>query len=176
MRGASMQVREVSAGLLGIQQDDAASAICPQLTYRQRLYGFGICFGIGFLIEICSFGMLTALFTGRAGRYAFMYTLGNVVGLSGTFFLCGPRRQCQRMKSERRWIVSVVFVSSMVLTLTMAVIGGFPLRGLLIFVCVLVQWCALAWYTLSFIPFGRAGARRLLRRCLGSVEDGDTGG
>ena len=31
----------------GDKQDDTLDAICPKLTYKQRLYGFGICAGGG---------------------------------------------------------------------------------------------------------------------------------
>merc|ERR1711920_806624 len=116
--------------------------------------GFAACLGVGVLLEICSFGMLSSLLSGKAGRYACIYTLGNIIALSGTMFLAGPHRQCKRMMMEKRWVASLVFVCSMAATLLLAVLQNFPCRGLLILVLVVMQWCALIWYTLSYIPFG----------------------
>jgi len=39
--------------LLGGSEDDSLSdTMCPQLTYRQRLYGWGGCYLIGTLISV----------------------------------------------------------------------------------------------------------------------------
>lgn len=33
-------------------------------------------------------------------------------------------------------------------------------------ICVAVQWCALIWYSASYVPFGRKMLRAFLGRCL----------
>eukprot|EP00913_Durusdinium_trenchii_P010260 g9621.t1 len=107
----------------------------------------------------------------RAGRraklgFAELYTLGNLLALVGTLFLAGPRRQLRRMGREKRWIASLCFVVSMVLTLLVALSPGkWHGRTLILLLLVLVQWAALIWYTLSYIPFGQRTALGALRAC-----------
>ena len=57
-----------------------------QLTRMQRFYGFGICFGAGFLISFLSTFLL---FGGQIGAFAALYTIGNILSLVGTGFLTG---------------------------------------------------------------------------------------
>lgn len=48
---------------------------CPQLTYQQRLYGFGSCFIIGYLITFMSFRFFTDLIDGRPIPFVIVYTV-----------------------------------------------------------------------------------------------------
>ena len=73
--------------------------------------------------------------------------------LASTFFLVGPLRQLKNMTQPTRLIASIVFLGSMALTLY-AVFGiG---SGILAFFCVVIQFLALGWYVLSYIPFARS--------------------
>eukprot|EP00927_Polykrikos_kofoidii_P078854 TRINITY_DN75652_c0_g1_i1.p1 TRINITY_DN75652_c0_g1~~TRINITY_DN75652_c0_g1_i1.p1 ORF type:complete len:274 (+),score=24.44 TRINITY_DN75652_c0_g1_i1:91-822(+) len=147
--------------------EDMASTFCPSLTMKQRVIGFTVCFGIGMLLDLLSFGRLAQLLKGKAGRFAVMYTTGNIIALTGTFFLAGPRRQYQRMSHDSRWVASMIFLISMILTIVVASTDT-TLKGrtLFILVCVVVQWTALVWYGLSYIPFGRRLTWQGIRRCL----------
>ncbi|CAH1767332.1 18650_t:CDS:2 [Entrophospora sp. SA101] len=49
-----------------------------KLSKTQRLYGFGICFALGFFISLVG---TFALITGNLPGFAVLYTLGNVVSL-----------------------------------------------------------------------------------------------
>jgi len=147
---------------------DFSSTLCPTLTIKQRAIGFATCLAIGFLLDLFSFARLAQVFTGHAERYALIYTAGNLTALSGTFFLAGPSRQLARMTTQHRWMASLAFVVSMVLTLIVASVGYFRMKGLIILLLVLIQWVALIWYGLSFIPFGRQMARAVIQRiCCG---------
>jgi hypothetical protein len=55
----------------------------PTLSLKERLIGFGICFGLGFLIQFLSMGSLVGLFLGKTSKFAFLYTLGNIISLLG---------------------------------------------------------------------------------------------
>eukprot|EP00929_Paragymnodinium_shiwhaense_P083631 TRINITY_DN44620_c0_g1_i1.p1 TRINITY_DN44620_c0_g1~~TRINITY_DN44620_c0_g1_i1.p1 ORF type:complete len:231 (+),score=26.24 TRINITY_DN44620_c0_g1_i1:111-803(+) len=150
---------------------DSASTCCPALTIQQRLYGFAICFGIGLLLDLLSVGRLAMILRGKADRFAATYTLGNILTLTGTMFLAGPSRQCSRMMAEKRWVASIVFLTSMVLTLIMANSDYFNGRNLLLLLTVILQWCSLMWYVLSYIPFGRQTAASLIQRCFRCCTD-----
>jgi hypothetical protein len=132
----------------------------PSLSLKERLIGFGICFGVGLLIQFLSMGSLLGLIVGKANKFAFMYTLGNIISLCGTFFLVGPVRQFQNMKDPSRMWTSIIFIGSMVMTLVS--VYTFHSRILTI-IFVIIQFCAYVWYVLSYIPYGRDMCRRCLR-------------
>ncbi|CAG8780560.1 9154_t:CDS:2, partial [Gigaspora rosea] len=124
-----------------------------KLSRTQRLYGFGICFGLGFIISILSTLMLI---TGNIPGFAVLYTskeLSKRIQFS-TGFLVGFAKQIKTMFAPVRWLASTVFIASMVLTLVVAFLlkdAGFVLC---IVMCV-VQFLALFWYCASYIPYGR---------------------
>merc|ERR1719258_655909 len=104
------------------------------------------------------------VFIGRPARFATLYTLGNFAGVLGSFFLAGPAAQCRNMKKKDRALTSFVFLISMVLTF-ITVELNFRGRALAILLLVIVQWAALVWYTLSYIPYGRKIAKKVLKKC-----------
>uniref|UniRef100_A0A0R3W6Z8 Vesicle transport protein n=1 Tax=Taenia asiatica TaxID=60517 RepID=A0A0R3W6Z8_TAEAS len=68
---------------------------------------------------------------------------------ASTFFLMGPVKQCKRMFAESRIVAALLFLVFLVLTIVSAVVT--PL-------CLLfsiLQFLALTWYSLSFIPYAR---------------------
>lgn len=52
--------------------------IFPSLTLKQRVYGFGACFGIGMLL---SFMSTFSLWSGNLTQFAVIYSFGNAVAL-----------------------------------------------------------------------------------------------
>lgn len=148
------------------EEPDVFSRCCPQITLRQRLLGWFCCFGLGLLLQAASFSAVTRALLGHPGRFAVTYTLGNLVALTGTFFLAGPAKQCRNMTKHNRLAASIIFVAAMFLTLFSAEAKPFHGQSLLVMLMVLLQWLALVWYTLSFIPYGRKLSLSVLQRCL----------
>ena len=135
----------------------------PTLTYKQRLYGAGGCFVLGLLLSLLSLGSLVQLFLGNPLPFASKYTLGNLLSLGSAAFLVGPARQARTMFAPSRRLATIAYLGSMAGTLACV----FVLRmGLLALLCILLQSLALGWYTLSYIPYGQAAAKRILRRLL----------
>eukprot|EP00928_Gymnodinium_smaydae_P005859 TRINITY_DN12028_c0_g1_i4.p1 TRINITY_DN12028_c0_g1~~TRINITY_DN12028_c0_g1_i4.p1 ORF type:complete len:152 (-),score=34.42 TRINITY_DN12028_c0_g1_i4:405-860(-) len=66
----------------GGSRESLDDAVCPQLTFRQRLTGFALCFGIGVMLDLCSVGRITAVLRGEMDHFAILYTLGNSVALA----------------------------------------------------------------------------------------------
>lgn len=146
-------MRDMAASWLGASGPQGA---CPQLTFKQRIIGWAVCWGLGIILELGSFGrMVRAAFGGSAAaaRFAGTYSAGNVLALLGTCFLVGPREQLDSMMLEHRIWPSLAFVGSLVLTLIVAC-GHATYHGktLLLLLLVMVQWAALIWYTLSWFP------------------------
>jgi hypothetical protein len=71
-----------------------ATQYCPSLSYKTRLYGFGILLALAWLCGILS-GVV--LFLGQTVVFAVLYTISNIFGLGSTFFLVGPKAQLKKM-------------------------------------------------------------------------------
>ena len=134
--------------------------IFPTLTLRQRIYGWLGCYAGGVLITVMSFGSFRGLLVGKPYRFAILYTVGNLIALMSTMFLVGPKKQWEKMVDSKRKTATLVYLVSMFATLGLCFEA--PDLRILILVAVIVQWLALLWYSLSFIPFGRTVFRRLI--------------
>ena len=85
--------------------------------------------------------------------FAVMYTFGNIFGITSTFFLVGPLKQIKNMCNPNRLIATIVFLASMGMTLFSAL---YLKSAILVILFVIIQFLALFWYTLSYIPGGRS--------------------
>lgn len=131
--------------------------ICPTLTFQQRVIGFFICLSVGVLMEI---GAFMALFQKEFTTFAIVNTLANMVAIGGTMFLSGPKNQVKKMFEQTRIIATCVYLFTMVLTFIVALVIKLDWLTLLV---VLVQYLAMIWYALSYIPY----ARNLVKKCVG---------
>lgn len=127
------------------------------LSREQRLYGFMICCGIGIFLSL-----LSLLFYTNAVKFAICYTLGNIVAIFSTGFLMGFFRQFQNMFRPHRMIATSIYFLMIALTLYAALVLH---NVFLCLICVFLQSCALTWYCLSYIPYGR----KVVRKCLGGL-------
>jgi len=126
------------------------------LTRQQRLYGFVGCLVTGFILSIIGSALL---FLGALGSFALLYALGTVISLVGTGFLMGFFKQLKVMFKPVRIVATIVFLGSIVLVF----IGAFVLRSdLLCIIFVIIEYLAYTWYTLSYIPYARTGALKLI--------------
>ena len=147
--------------------EQLAGGLCPSLTFRQRLYGFALCFCVGVSISVTSLFSFSQLLLGHPMPFAIKYTVGNVLSLVSMCFLVGPNRQLRNMTSSTRWIAALVYLVAMGLTLVSCFVFRTKGGALIVLICIVVQFCAMAWYALSYIPFGR----KLLKSCLRSAVD-----
>ncbi|KAF9570633.1 hypothetical protein EC968_001520 [Mortierella alpina] len=140
--------------------DDSNPLTCLTLNRTQRLYGFGICFVLGFVITILS---TLALATAQLSLFAVFFTLGNVVSLLSTTFLIGPGKQLRTMFAPVRMVASIVFLAMIILTFIVA----FTLKStILCLILCIVQSLALFWYSASYIPYGRAAIKKVVGGCI----------
>lgn len=158
---------------------------CTNLTYKQRMLGFSICFALGTILSLSALNSLGGLLLGNPGPFAFKYTAGNLLAIGSSSFLVGPSKQCRDMLSpERRFVgplepstfvksdvthhpldgcsmASLVYLGTLVGTL----ISVFVIKvQLLSFALVICQFIALTWYMLSYVPYGQQCLRRTLAR------------
>ncbi len=183
MSGALSSMREKASGAfnkaksaVGISSPEPeptvveeVSEMCPQLTYQQRMIGFGACFLIGYLITFSSFNYFEDLIAGNPVPFVIIYTLGNIMSLLSSMFLCGPKRQVQRMFDDKRKITTIVYLSTLAASIIICLIPFDATAKLIILVILLMtQFFSSIWYTLSYIPM----ARRAVLKCF-KKEFGD---
>ncbi|XP_056105448.1 vesicle transport protein SFT2A isoform X1 [Rhinichthys klamathensis goyatoka] len=132
------------------------------LGFTTRLKWFVICFASGIL---CSILGTALLFLPKAGMnlFAVFYTLGNVAAISSTCFLMGPLKQLKRMFEPTRIIATIMMLLCLVLTL--CAVFWWHKKGLAILFCIL-QFLAMTWYSISYIPFARDAVMKCFTSCL----------
>jgi len=144
------------------QDNDEMSEFCPQLTFQQRTIGFGTCFVLGYLITFLSFSFFLDLIAGNPLPFVFLYTIGNVISLLSSMFLCGPRRQFKNMFDDKRKTTTIVYLSALISAIIICFIPfNKALKLTLLLILLIVQLFASTWYSLSYIPF----ARRAVIKC-----------
>ncbi|TCD61420.1 hypothetical protein EIP91_008454 [Steccherinum ochraceum] len=125
------------------------------LTRMQRLYGFGGCLALGFILSILGAALL---FVGQLGSFAILYALGTVVALIGTGFLIGFFKQLKLMFKPVRIVATIIFLGSIGLVF----VGAFVIKSdILCIIFVIIQYLAYTWYTLSYIPYARSAVLKI---------------
>eukprot|EP01041_Mallomonas_annulata_P001652 gene1652-3198_t len=136
-------------------EEDVCS-VCPTLTWKQRVIGCLSFVFIGFVLTFGSTFRVVQLLAGNPAPFAVMYTLGNVIGMCATCFLFGPYSQAKKMMASNRIFATGIYFSMMGITLFLAFYPDpIPLRVILLMLAVILQFLALMWYTISYIPFAR---------------------
>ena len=132
--------------------------------------GFGICFSLGYLITFTSFSFFIDLIEGNPIPFVMIYTIGNILSLLSSMFLCGPKRQFKNMFDEKRRITSIVYLSCLTTTIIIIFVPFGPygsVKLIILVVLLLIQFCASIWYTLSYIPYGRRAFTRFAKGLVG---------
>ena len=141
---------------------------CPDLDLKTRIIGFILSFIIGIFMMISSISQLLTLALGGQRYFAIWYTCGNTVCLSSTFFLMGPKRQCENMMKPERKLTTLILFGSMIACLIMAIIG---ISKIIILVAIAVQFMSLVWYVLSYIPGGQKLCSGCIKRTVIGKQD-----
>ena len=167
------EVTDQTASLLGIQEktameemEEAMCSCCPTMTYQQRIYGYLGCLSLSFLLMLGAATRLVELLQGDPVPFAIFYTAENLTNICASFFLSGPCNQLKRMCDRTRYLATCLYFFCMAATLFFVFFSGLPAAAQLslIFFFIFAQWCALIWYTLSYIPY----AREYLVSCCGT--------
>ena len=159
-RDAIMERMEQQHALIRSAFPPAFAGCLPSLTWKQRLTGCAVCFLIGMLVSVfATFALVTSPTT-----FGVLYTFGNLLSLLSTGFLVGPMRQFKNMFHRKRITATLVFLALLIGTLAVAFGTGSTIGTL---VMVLFQFLALAWYTISYIPYARDVVRKAIGGCFG---------
>ncbi|KAI9504696.1 hypothetical protein GGI25_000653 [Coemansia spiralis] len=133
------------------------------LSWNQRLMAFGFCFVIGLVLSIMG---TVLIFLGNSVGFAVCYSIGNVVSLFGMGFLVGFKRQLKMATAPVRLVAFLLYIGLLVATFVVAFATGI---GVLCLVFAIAQYCALAWYSASYIPFGRKMIKSTCGACASAI-------
>lgn len=136
----------LSTVLAATEGDQENKSLCPTLPWKHRLIGFAASFVVGLVFGIFSW---ISVFLGNYLGFGLMFTLGSISAIAGSFFLAGPLTQAKSMFSEGRWIATLICLGSIILTLMAAI---WLKSGILVIILSLIQFGAMWWYFLSYIP------------------------
>lgn len=129
------------------------------LGWTSRIKGFAICFALGFFFSILGVFCL-AFGPGKGLRlFALFYSLGNITSISSTCFLMGPVNQLKKMFNSTRVLATITALTFLVLTLVSALVVK---KTALTLVCCIIQFLAMTWYSLSYIPYARDAVLKVL--------------
>jgi Got1/Sft2-like family len=145
-------------------------ACLPSLTWRERYLGCGVCMVAGYLLSMGSLWRLGALLTGHPLPFVFNATIGNLLALAGSCFLMGPSAQMSRMWHDQRRIATTAYLGSLLLTLIVAFWHGLFLQSLWLVLLMLIQFIAITWYCLSYIPYAQDAVMGYLSRVMQRTE------
>lgn len=138
------------------------AACFPEMSLSTRVQGFVLFAILGFFSNSLAWVSLSA---GFFWKYAVLMSLGNIMSLCSTMLLMGPRRQAKAMFDETRRVSTIIYLLCLFLTLTVS----FTFRSaILCALCCFIQYAAFAWYSLSYIPYGRQVVSACLTTTFGS--------
>ena len=79
-------------------------------------------------------------------------------------FLSGPKGQWKDMRKETRWVLTLCYLGTLVVTLVLAFVLPDNLK-VLVLISLILQMISYFLYTLSYVPFGRRLLKKLCQ-CL----------
>uniref|UniRef100_A0A0E0K1A9 Vesicle transport protein n=1 Tax=Oryza punctata TaxID=4537 RepID=A0A0E0K1A9_ORYPU len=153
MRGALERAKM----LVGMEVDEESPPPEEQSFFDDRLYGFAICLAAGLT---CTFLSMLVFF--NPVKFGVTFTLGNLMALGSTAFLIGPKRQFDMMLDSVRIYATAVYIASIIIALFCAL---FVHSKLLTLLAIILEFGALVWYSLSYIPFARSVVSKVMTSC-----------
>lgn len=150
----SMDLNSLLPRSVSQSDEDEEESCIPSLSWRERLIGCVSCMIFGYILSFGAFFRIKALMLGNPMPFVVNATVGNIIALCGSCFISGPHAQSKKMFHETRKVATIAYLSSLCLTLLVAFLPV-PGKKFVLLPCMLVQYVAIAWYCLSYIPFAR---------------------
>ncbi|KAL3754180.1 hypothetical protein ACJRO7_001429 [Eucalyptus globulus] len=132
-----------------------SDGICS-LSPMQRVYAFGACLLVGL---VCMF--LSLIVFAKPIKFAVVFTCGNLLAVGSTVFLIGAAQQMRMMFDSTRVFATAIYLGCVVLALICAL---WIHSKVLTIIAIIIEICALIWYSLSYIPFARRMVSDLMVR------------
>lgn len=152
-------------------ENEEGESFFPALSWKERMIGCAACMILGYLLSFGSFFRLKDLMTGNPLPFVLNATIGNIIALAGSCFLTGPKKQLSSMCSKSRQVASTAYLTSLVLTLVVAFVPFIPAKGVLLLILLIVQYLAIFWYCLSYVPFARDAVKAYFTRMVDTSSE-----
>jgi hypothetical protein len=130
--------------------------IFPGLSMKQRVLYFMYSFCGA---TACLF--LAMLFLLDPSMFAFLISLSNLGYVIATGLIVGPGRQMKAMRQPKRIGCVAVFIVSWISTVYYVLVAA-SASFVIVLILAGIQVCAYLYYLLSYIPYGRKGAQKLV--------------
>ncbi|XP_051148289.1 uncharacterized protein LOC127263349 isoform X2 [Andrographis paniculata] len=95
-------------------------------------------------------------------KFGITFSFGNVLALGSTAFLIGPKRQLTMMLDPVRIYATAIYMASIIIALFCA---EYVQNKLLTLLAIVLEFGALVWYSLSYIPFARSMVSKIVAGC-----------
>ncbi|KAL3844974.1 hypothetical protein ACJIZ3_002377 [Penstemon smallii] len=126
----------------------------------------GIQSSLNYMLSVAfsSFGqMLSSITNVFLSRIWLIYAYFlNLIFILHTAFLIGPKRQLTMMLDPVRIYATAIYIASIIIALFCAV---YVRNKLLTFLGIILEFGALIWYSLSYIPFARSMVSKIMTAC-----------
>ncbi|CAI0430971.1 unnamed protein product [Linum tenue] len=96
-------------------------------------------------------------------KFGVTFTFDNLLALGSTAFLIGPKRQVTMMLDPVLIYVTALYLASIIIALFCAV---YVHSKILTLFAVILEFGALFWYNLSYVPFARSMVSKIMVGCL----------
>lgn len=124
--------------------------------------GFFGCAASGWALSLVgSLVLLGGMTTQNLRTFAVLYVCGNVIALTATGFLLGPKQQCMKMWHPCRRYTTTFYLIMLIVVFVVAILKQ---SIYLVLFLLAVEILAAIWYSISYIPGGRLFASALMRR------------
>ncbi|KAG0354956.1 hypothetical protein BG005_006080 [Podila minutissima] len=144
----------VPVSLGGSQQPVEESWL--DLTWFQRMAGFGICLAGGLACFMIAFFVGLPMVAFRPSKFAVSFTFGSLLWMASFAILRGPMTHLRALVSKERIAFTVAYFGSMAFVLFAAL---FLKSQILTLVGAVIEGFAFLWYFTSYSPFSGGSIR-----------------
>ncbi|XP_009621347.1 uncharacterized protein LOC107811180 isoform X3 [Nicotiana tabacum] len=95
-------------------------------------------------------------------KFGITFSFGNLLALGSTAFLIGPKRQVTMMLDPVRLYATAIYLASIIIALFSAL---YVRNKLLTLLAIVLEFGALIWYSLSYVPFARSMVSKVMMAC-----------
>ena len=146
---------------------DENDSCCPNMSKTYRIVGFLITAVVGLFLGLFSFTTFFQVSSEKVLSNAIWITAGNVLCICSTLFLTSFSNQVKKMLEPARAVNTFVLLGSMAATIVFAVLE-FTICA---YVSMGVQYAAMVWYILSYIPHGQEFCAGCMKSCCAGCKE-----
>ena len=135
-----------------------------------RITGFIVCAVIGLFFGLFSFSTLLPGAKEKIGSNGIWLTGGNLLCICSTLFLTSFTNQVKKMLEPVRALNTIILLGSMAATIVFALITT-GIGSILVYISIGVQYVAMVWYILSYIPHGQEFCAGCMKSCCAGCKE-----